>query len=103
VRPGRAAGSADRARAEARAWSVGDKVVRRRADDRDVDPGELRGALRVRQRSERQQPGVVRLLAVLPPALERIDHARSVSSRLPTYARLAARTPPAPRCARTSP
>ena len=37
VRPGRAARGADRARAEARARAVGDEVVGRRADDRDVD------------------------------------------------------------------
>ena len=37
VGPGRAARSADRARPEARARPVGDEVVGRRADDRDVD------------------------------------------------------------------
>ena len=37
MRPGRAAGGADRARAEACPRPVGDEVVRRRADHRDVD------------------------------------------------------------------
>ncbi len=76
VRAGRAARGADRARPEARPRAVGDEVVGRRADDRDVEPGELGRVLRVRQAAEREQARVVGLLAVLPPALERIDHAR---------------------------
>ena len=72
--PGRAARRADRPRAEAGARPVGDEVVRRRADDRDVDPAEVCRVLRVRQRPEREQACVVGLLAVLPPALEGVDH-----------------------------
>ena len=40
VRARRAARGADRARAEARPGPVGDEVVGRRADDRDVEAGE---------------------------------------------------------------
>ena len=62
VRTGRAARGADRARPEARARAVGDEVVHRRADDRDVDAGELGRILGVRHAREGQQPGVVGLL-----------------------------------------
>jgi hypothetical protein len=78
VRTGRAAGGADRARAEAGPGPVGDEVVRRRADDRDVDPGELAGVLRVGGAAEARQAGEVGLLAVLAPTLQRIDHRKSV-------------------------
>ena len=74
VRAGRAARGADRARREARARPVRDEVVGRRADDRDVDALELRRVLRVRQAAEREQPRVVRLVAEVAPALERVDH-----------------------------
>ena len=74
VRAGRAARRADRPRAEAGARPVGDEIVRRRADDRDVDAGELRRILGVREAAEGEQPGEVGLLAVLAPAVERIDH-----------------------------
>ena len=74
VRAGRAAGAADRARRQARARAVGDEVVHRRADDRDVEARELRRVLRVDGAAERQQPEVVGLLAVLRPALLRVDH-----------------------------
>ena len=63
MRARRAARGADRARAEAGAGPVGDEVVGRRADDRDVDAGELGRVLRVRQRREGQQPRVVGLVA----------------------------------------
>ena len=79
VRPGRARGGADRARPEAGAGPVGDEVVRRRADDRDVEPGQLGGILRVRRAAVGEQAGVVGLLAVLPPALERVDHGAIVA------------------------
>ena len=75
VRPRRAAGRANRARAEACPRPVGDEVVRRRADDRDVDTLELGWVLRVRKASEREQARVVGLLPVLAPALERVNHA----------------------------
>ena len=75
VRPRRTAGRANRTRAEARARPVGDEVVRRCADDRDVDPRKLARVLRVRQPAEGQQPSVVGLLPVLAPTFERIDHA----------------------------
>ena len=78
VRPGRAARGADRPRAEARARPVGDEIVRRRADDRHVDAGQLGGVLGVGQPEKREQPGVVGLLAELAPALERIDHRQPV-------------------------
>jgi hypothetical protein len=71
-----AAGGADRTGPEARSRPVGDEVVGGCADDRDVDPLELRGILRVRERPVRRQSSVVGLLAVLAPALERVDHAR---------------------------
>ena len=76
VRPRWAAGGADCTGPEARSGPVGDEVVGGRADDRDVDPLELRGILRVRERPVRQQSGVVGLFPVLPPALERVDHGR---------------------------
>ena len=74
VRAGRAARGADRARREARAGAVGDEVVHRRADDRDVEALELGRILGVGHAGERQQARVVGLLAVLRPALLRIDH-----------------------------
>jgi len=79
VRPGRAARGPDRARREPRPRPVRDEVVGRRADDRDVVPGELGRVLRVGRAAEAQQPGVVGLLAVLAPALERVDHGRSAA------------------------
>ena len=76
MRARRATGGPDRARPEARSRPVRDEVVGRRADDRDVDAGELGRILRIGQAGEREQPGVVRLVrqAELAPALERIDH-----------------------------
>ena len=53
---------------------VGDEIVRRRADDRDVHPLELGRILGVRHAAECEQAREVGLLAVLAPALERIDH-----------------------------
>ena len=44
------------------------------ADDRDVEARELGGLLGVGHAGERQQAQVVGLLAVLPPALLRVDH-----------------------------
>ena len=61
-------------RAEAGPRTVGDQIVGRRADDCSVDAFQLGRILRVRERPEREQARVVRLLAVLAPALERIDH-----------------------------
>jgi len=75
VGPRRGARRANRTRSEARAWPVGDEIVGRRADDRDVNALELGRVLGVRKRPERQQPRVVGLLAVPAPALERVDHA----------------------------
>ncbi len=75
VRPRRAAGGANRARAKACARPVGDEVVRRRADDRDVDALELGRVLRVGKGAEREQARVVGLLSVPAPALERVNHA----------------------------
>ena len=76
VRAGRAARSADRARREAGARTVGDEVVRRRADDRDVEARQLGGSRGVRGRPEREQPRVVRLVAERLPPLERVDRAQ---------------------------
>jgi hypothetical protein len=73
MRARRAAGGADRPRSEPRPRAVGDEVVRRGADDGDVRVFELGRILRVRRAAEAQQSGVVRLLAVLAPALERVD------------------------------
>jgi hypothetical protein len=47
VRAGRAARGADRARREPRAGAIGDEVVERGADDRDVDAAKPRRILRV--------------------------------------------------------
>src|SRR5215212_6663480 len=52
---GRRARPADRPRREARARAVGDEVVHRRADDRDVEPLELGGILGVGRAGEREQ------------------------------------------------
>ena len=74
VRAGRRARAADRARRQPRPRAVGHQVVHRRADDRDVEALELRRVLREGHAAEGQQARVVGLLAVLRPALERIDH-----------------------------
>ena len=59
---------------------VGDEVVGRRADDRDVETLELRGIVRVRHARVREEPRVVGLVGKpeLAPALERVDHAARV-------------------------
>jgi hypothetical protein len=64
---------ADRPRSEPRPRAVGDEIVRRGADDDDVGVFELGGILGVRRAAEAQQAGVVGLLAVLAPALARVD------------------------------
>jgi hypothetical protein len=46
----------------------------RGADDRDVEAGKQRSILRVRRAAVADRAGMVGLLAVLPPALEGIDH-----------------------------
>jgi hypothetical protein len=79
VRPGRAARGPDRPRSEAGAWPVGDEVVHRRPDDRHVEPAELGRTLRVRRAGEREQPGIVGLVAERLPARERVDHGASGS------------------------
>ncbi len=76
VRAGRTARRADRARCEAGARTVGDEVVGRRPDDRDVEARQLVGVLCVRGCSEREQPRVVRLVAERLPPLERVDRAQ---------------------------
>ena len=75
VRPGRAARRPDRARPVPRAGPVRDEVVDRRADDRDVDPGQLGRILGVREAPVGEQPRVVGLVAESPPAPDRVDHA----------------------------
>lgn len=56
---------------EACSLPVGDEIVRWRAHDRHIDVVQLRGILRVTSASEGQQAGVVGLLPVLAPAIER--------------------------------
>jgi hypothetical protein len=73
MRPRRAARRADRSRREARAGSIRDELVGRRADDRDVERRKLGRVLRVRRAPVRQKPGVVRLVAERLPPLEWID------------------------------
>ena len=82
MRPRRAARGANRARAEARARPIRDQVVGGCADDRHVDAFELGRVLGVGKRAEREQARVVGLLAVPPPALERVDHR---PKRLPAH------------------
>ena len=53
---------------------VGDEVVGRRADDRDVHALELGRVLGVREAAEGEEARVVRLVAEVPPAPERVDH-----------------------------
>ena len=74
VRAGRAARRADRPRPEPRARPVGDEIVHRRADDRDVHAVELGRILRVRQRPVREQARVVGLVVEGSPALDWVDH-----------------------------
>jgi hypothetical protein len=81
VRTGRAARRSDRAWPVAGAGPVGDEVVRRCPDDRDVEAGEQRRVLRAGRAAVRQRPCIVRLLAVFAPALERIDHAGDAKTR----------------------
>ena len=69
VRAGRAGRRPDRARREPRAGTVRDEVVGRRADDRDVDAGEVRRLLRVRRAAEGEEARVVGLVAERAPAL----------------------------------
>ena len=76
VAPGRAARGADRARPEARAGAVGDEIVGRRADDRDIDADKLGRILGVALTGEGEQAGEIRLLAVRSPARQRVDHRR---------------------------
>ena len=72
--PRRAARRPDRARPVPRPGPVGDEVVRRRADDRDVHALELGRILGVREAAEGEQARVVRLVAEVAPAPERVDH-----------------------------
>ncbi len=62
VRAGRAARRADRTRAEPGPGAVRDEIVRRSADDRRVDPGQVGRILGVGQRREGEQARVVRLV-----------------------------------------
>ena len=59
---------------------VGDEVVGRRADDRDVDARRARPDPACTGAPPKvSRPGVVGLLAVLAPALERVDHGAIVA------------------------
>ena len=74
--PGWTAGGANRARAEACSGPIGDEVIRRRADNCNVNPGEPAGVLRLRHTGVGEEACVVGLVrqAQLAPALERVDH-----------------------------
>jgi hypothetical protein len=76
VGPGRAARRSDGTRPEAGSRPVRDEFVGRRADDRDVEPGELGRILRVRHPCVGEEACVVGLVGEteLAPALERVDH-----------------------------
>jgi hypothetical protein len=73
VRPGWTTRRADRPRRKASSRPVGDQIVGRGSDDRDVRVLQLGGILRVRGPAEAQQARVVRLFAELPPTLKGID------------------------------
>jgi hypothetical protein len=75
VRARREAGGANRARPVARTRPVGNEVVRRRPDDRDVEAGKLGRIHRVRLPAVGEEACEVGLLAVATPALEGVDHA----------------------------
>jgi hypothetical protein len=74
VRPRWTARSANPARAKARAGTIGDEVVGRCADDRDINAGQIGGTFAVALTGEGEEPSVVRLLTVDSPARQRIDH-----------------------------
>ena len=76
MRPGRATRGTDRARGESRTRTVGNELVHGRADDRDVEAGELGRVLRAGDAAERERARVVGLLPILPPALHRVEHRR---------------------------
>ncbi len=78
--PGGELAAADRARGEPCARAVGDELVHRRADDRDVEALELRRILRDRHAREAEHARVVGLLAVLRPPRPRIQHQSSLST-----------------------
>jgi hypothetical protein len=92
VRALRGACGADRPWPEASSRPVRDEVVRRRADDRDVDAFELGGILRVGQAAEGEQARIVGFLAVGAPPLERVDHGVPSSSAILSDRRLGATT-----------
>ena len=71
----------DRPRREPRARTVGDEVVGRRSDDRDVDAGEVRRLLRERRAAEGEEAGVVGLVGERTPALLRVDHDQRAALR----------------------
>jgi hypothetical protein len=74
MRSRRAARRPDRTRPVARPGAVGDEVVGRGADDRDVHALELGRILGVREAAEGEEARVVRLVAEILPAPERVDH-----------------------------
>jgi hypothetical protein len=84
LRPGRAARGADRPRAEPGSGPVGDEIIRRRADDGDVEAGEEGRILREGCAAVAERSRKIRLFAVLAPAFERVDH-RPIVSELPGY------------------
>jgi hypothetical protein len=73
-RPRRAAGRPDCAGAVTRSRPVRDQVVRRRADDGHIRAGQLSGIFGEGLTPVGEQAGVVGFLAVLCPALLRVDH-----------------------------
>ena len=74
VRAGRAAGGPDRSRREPGPGAVGHAVVGRRADDGHVGVLQVTPILGHRHPAEAERSGEIRLLAVLAPALQRVDH-----------------------------
>jgi hypothetical protein len=74
VRPRWTARGANPARAKARAGTIGDEVVGRCADNRDVNAGQIGRTFAVALTGEGEKPGIVRLLTVDSPARQRIDH-----------------------------
>jgi hypothetical protein len=82
MRTGNGARLSNRPRSQAGSRPLADELVHRRADDRDVEPGQLRRILGVRGPAERRQPRVVRLFVNVRPAAHRIDHATVSWSRM---------------------
>jgi hypothetical protein len=73
VRTGRARRGANRPGGEPRPGPVGDEVVGRGTEDRDVGALEVLRLLCERRAAEREEPGVIRLVGERAPAGEWVD------------------------------